>query len=81
MSMSCCMCEPMETAQSFLAMTHMWWSQSQSGREGTGCTLSVVPYVGGLRAWPFDKCSNKVAVRSERKSRRIQPHSESVLDP
>ena len=54
----------------FLAMTHMRWSQRQSGREGTGCTLSVVPYVGGLQAWPIDKCSNKDAGGSERKTHR-----------
>ena len=31
----------------------------QSGHERTDCTLSVVPYVGGLQAWPIDKCSER----------------------
>ena len=42
-----------------LAMTHMRWLSSQRGHESTDCTLSVVPYVGGLRAWPIDKCSER----------------------
>ena len=54
MPMSCCMCELMETAPSFLARTHMRWSHSQSGRESTDHTLCVVHCVGRLRAWPTD---------------------------
>ena len=41
----------------FLAMTHMRWSHSPSGRESTDHTLCVVHCVGGLRACPTDKCS------------------------
>ena len=52
MSMSCCMCEPMETDQtlSLLAMTHMQWLHGQSGHESTDCTHSAVLHVGGLEA-------------------------------
>ena len=41
-SMSCCMCEPLETAQSLLAMTHMRWLSDKRGHESTeslGCEL------------------------------------------
>ena len=58
MSMSCFMCEPMETAQS-LCDGHMRWLHGQSGHESTDSTLGVVPYVGGLRAWPIEKCSER----------------------
>ena len=42
-----------------LAMTHMRWVHGQGGHESTGYTFSVVPYVGGLQAWPIDKCSKQ----------------------
>ena len=51
-----------------LAMTHMRWLRGQGGHESAGRTLSVVPYVGGLRAWPIDKCSNKDAGKGERET-------------
>ena len=57
MSMSSCMCEPMETAQS------LW--HGQRGHDSTGYTRSVVQCVGGLRAWPIDMCSKKDAGRSQ----------------
>ena len=44
MSRSCCMCEPVETAQK--AMTHMRWQPNQSGRQSTNFTQSVVLRVG-----------------------------------
>ena len=52
-----------------LAMTHMRWAHGQGGHESTdSTTFSVVPCVGGLRAWPIDKCSDKDAGRSERET-------------
>ena len=51
-----------------LAMTHMRLSHGQSAYQSTGCTQSVVLCVGGLRAWPIDKCSNKDAGKREPKT-------------
>ena len=52
-----------------LAMTRMRWVHGQGGHESTdSTTFSVVPCVGGLRAWPIDKCSDKDAGRSERET-------------
>ena len=51
-----------------LAMTHIRWLHSQSGRQGTDHTMCVVNRVGGLRAWPTDKCSNKDAGENERET-------------
>ena len=42
-----------------LAMTHMRWLHGQSGHESTGYTRGVVPHVGGLQAWPIDRCSEQ----------------------
>ena len=57
MSMSCCMCEPMETAQSLGDDTHAVVARP-SGHESTDDTQSVVPHVGlahrrvlGTRTW------------------------------
>ena len=46
---------------SLLVMTHMRWRWCQSGHESTDYTLRVVSYVGGLQAWPIDRCSKKDA--------------------
>ena len=51
-----------------LAMTHLRWLHGQGGHESTDNTLSVVPNVGRLRAWPIDKCSDKDAGKHERKT-------------
>ena len=48
-------------------MTHMRWVHGQSGHEST-IKQSVVPCVGGLRAWPIDRCSDKDVGESERKT-------------
>ena len=72
MSMSCCVCEPMETAQSLGNDTHAMMKRprwvSEHGRHkkcGSPCP------VGGLRAWPVDKCSNKDVGESERGARHL----------
>ena len=44
---------------SLLAMTHVRWLHCQGRRASTDSTQSVVPCVGGLRAWPIETCSNK----------------------
>ena len=51
-----------------LAMTHMRWLHGQSGHESTGFTQSGSLGVGGLRAWPMDRCSNRDAGKSESKT-------------
>ena len=58
MSVSCCVCEPMETAQSLGDDTHAV-IVLQSGHESTDDTQSLVPLVGGWEAWPIDKCSER----------------------
>ena len=65
--MSSCLCEPMETAQSLLAMTHMRWLHGQSGHESTGYTQSVVQCVGGLRPWPMDIYAKTTEGRARRR--------------
>ena len=51
-----------------LAMTHLRRLHGQQGHESTEYTQSVVPNVGGLRAWPIETCSNKDAGKSESKT-------------
>ena len=51
-----------------LAMTHMRWLHGQRGHESTDNTQSVVQCVGGLRAWPIDRCSDKDAGKHERQT-------------
>ena len=51
-----------------LAMTHMRWLHGQRGHESTDNTQSVVQCVGGLRAWPIDRCSDKDAGKHESKT-------------
>ena len=48
-----------------VAMTHVRWLHGESGHESTGYTRGVVHCVGGLRAWPIDKCPNKDAGRRQ----------------
>ena len=61
MSMSCCMCEPMETAQSLGDDTHAVAIRPNMAMRARTTLCCVVPYVGGLQAWPIDRCSNKDA--------------------
>ena len=59
MSPSWCMCEPLETAQS-LGDDTCGGAHGQSGHESTGYTQSVESLgVGGLQAWPIDRCSRQ----------------------
>ena len=51
---------------SLLAMTHMRWSQGHRVRESTEYAQNVALCVGGLRAWPIERCSSKDGGRSER---------------
>ena len=46
----------------------MRWLHGQSGRKSTDYALRVVLCVGGLRAWPIDRCSNKDAGKRERET-------------
>ena len=48
MSMSCCMCEPMETAQSLGNDTHVRWLSGQRGHESTDYAQGAALYIGGL---------------------------------
>ena len=64
MSTSCCMCEPMETAQCPGDDTHAVVAGTKWAREH-GIHAKCGPIVGGLRAWPIDMCSNKDAGRSQ----------------
>ena len=59
---------PCPAACASLRRQHLRWLHGQGGHKSTGCTPSVVPYVGGLRSWPIDKSSNKDAGRSKRKT-------------
>ena len=61
-------CASQRRQPSLLAMTHMRWLHCQSGHESSEHTRGVVPYVGGLRAWPIDKCSDKDSGKHERKT-------------
>ena len=59
MSMSFCMCKPMETAQSLWRWHTCGGNTAKVGMISTDSTLGVVPYVGGLQACPIDKCSKQ----------------------
>ena len=60
MSLSCCMCEPMETAQSLGDDTHAVEHTAKVGTRSTGYTQNVVSLGGGgLQAWPIDWCSRQ----------------------
>ena len=50
------------------AMADMRWQDGQSGQESTDCIVCVVLFVGGLLAWPTDRCSNKDASKGESKT-------------
>ena len=66
MPMSCCMCKPMETAQSLWRRLTCGGYTAKVGMRARG-RLRVVPNVG-LRAWPMDVCSNRDAGKSESKT-------------
>ena len=51
---------------SLSSMTHV--QHGQHVHESTDHALDVLHCVGGLRAWPIDKCSNKDVGRSERET-------------
>ena len=68
MSMSCCMCEPMETAQSLGDDTHAVAIRPNMAMRARTAQCCVVPPVGGLQAWPIDRCSNKDAGQRERET-------------
>ena len=60
MSMSCCMRETVETAQSLGNDTHAVVARPKWAREHglhTKCCASLE--VGGLQAWPIDRCSKQ----------------------
>ena len=63
----CCCVWPMRLS-SLLAMTLVRWLCGLSGHEGADYALSVDFSVGGLRAWPIDRCSNKEAGKRQRKT-------------
>ena len=63
-SISCCCASEWRQPSLFGDDTHAVVTRPKWAREHGG-THGVVPNVGGLRAWPIDRCSNKDAGRSE----------------
>ena len=66
MSIPCCVCESMETAQSHGDDTHAVATRQMWAREH-GLRV-VVSIVGGLRAWLIDRFSNRDAGECEIKT-------------
>ena len=67
MTTSCCMCEPMRTAQSFGDDTHAVATGLHLGTRAR-TSLRCVVCVGGLKAWLIDGCSGKDAGKVERET-------------
>ena len=66
--MSCCMCEPTETAQSLGDDTHAVVKRSRRASEHGLHTKCGPLCVSGLGKWPIDWCSDKDAGKHERKT-------------
>ena len=66
--MSCCMCEPTETAQSLGDDTHAVVKRPRRASERGLHTKCGSLCVSGLGKWPIDWCSDKDAGKHERKT-------------
>ena len=66
-TMSCCMCEPTETAQSVGDDPHVVVTRLKEHQTQTSPQCCVIRCVGGLQS-PAHRCSHKDAGRSERKT-------------
>ena len=64
--MSCCMCEPTETAQSLGDDTHAVVKRPRTASEHGFHTKCGSLCVSGLGKWPIDWCSDKDAGKHER---------------
>ena len=59
MSLSWCMCEPLDTAQSLGDDTHAVGHTTKMGTTAWAAQRVVSLGVGGLQAWPIDRCSRQ----------------------